>query len=61
MVKFKITPYTKEGNIMLVREETKTPSPGLPPTYSSVILMNDDEINDLMKVLQEYGDQRRNS
>ena len=55
MVKFKITPYTKEGNIMLVREETKTPTEGLPPTYSSVILMNDYEIETLIEVLQDYA------
>ena len=55
MVEFKITPYTKEGNIMLVRTEQKTPTEGLPPTYSSVILMNDNDINDLIKVLQDYA------
>ena len=55
MVEFKITPYTKEGNIMLVRNEKRIPTPGLPPFTSATILMNDDEINDLIKVLQDYA------
>ena len=55
MVEFKITPYGKEGDIMLVRTKQKTPTEGLPPHTSSVILMNDNEINDLIKVLQEYA------
>ena len=55
MVEFKITPYTKEGNIMLVRHEKRIPTPGLPPFTSATILMNDYEINELIKVLQEYA------
>lgn len=59
MITFKITKYTKDGDIMVVRtEERQIKSPGLPPTNSQCILMNDSEINDLVKALQDYANKR---
>ena len=56
---FQIKEYTKNGDVMLVRFKEEKPTEGLPPIRTQTILMNDDEINDLMKVLKEYADKRR--
>jgi hypothetical protein len=61
MAFFKIKRYTKNGDVMLVRFKEQTPSPGLPSISTQTILMNDDEINDLMKVLEDYANERRNT
>jgi hypothetical protein len=57
-IEFKITNYGDAG-IMLVRENWYNPPvPGLPPSYSQVILMDKEEINLLMYTLGSYADKR---
>ena len=54
MTEFKVTEFTKDGHLGVVRIK-KQEIKGLPPTSSQVILMDRDEINDLIKVLQDYA------
>jgi hypothetical protein len=49
---FKIMPYGDNGDFMLVRlKERDKKSKGLPPTVSQCIMMNNSEIEDLIKCL----------
>ena len=54
MTEFKVTEFTKDGHLGVVRIK-KQEIKGLPPTSSQVILMDRNEINDLIKVLQDYA------
>jgi len=61
---FRISKYTKDGDIMLnYFKELKGGGmrTGLPPITSQTIMMNEDEINDLIKVLQDYANEGRNT
>jgi hypothetical protein len=50
---FDIRDYGKAG-VMLIRIQEKQKSPGLPPTVSQCIIMEEDEIDHLMEVLNAY-------
>ena len=55
MIKFKITPYGKENDIMLVgTKETEKKIDGLPPTWSQVITMKSDDLDNLIEVIYAY-------
>jgi hypothetical protein len=61
MTDFKIKHFT-DDLIILVREKEHVPKiQGLPPTSSQCILMNPDELELLLKVLQDYANERRNT
>ena len=60
MVKFKISPYGENGDFMLTREEEVDWGKGLPPTNSSTIMMNEQDITLLMETLKRYAYERRN-
>jgi hypothetical protein len=61
MAFFRISKYTDEGDIMLNHfKEVKNAGGGLPPMSSQTIMMNENEIDDLIKVLTEYANERRN-
>ena len=59
MINFEIKNY---GNnvVMLVRTKSIEPSKGLPPTSSQCIIMDDSDVNILMRTLEEYANERRN-
>lgn len=60
MVEFSIRPCNDLGEVMLVRKETEMyPTPGISPITSEVIIMNELEIEQLIKVLEDYADERR--
>jgi hypothetical protein len=61
MPQFKISKYTKDGDIMLVRIKESGYGNGLPPTSTQTILMNEYEIDDLIEELKEYANERRNT
>jgi hypothetical protein len=59
MAFFKINRYTNEGDIMLNHfKEVKNAGNGLPPISSQTIMMNENEIDELIKVLTEYANER---
>jgi hypothetical protein len=60
MITFNIKEYAS-GKIILARHKPHDPPiEGLPPSSSQAILMESDEVETLLKVLQDYADQRRN-
>jgi hypothetical protein len=61
MPTFKILRYTDNGDIMLSRtKENEHAGGGLPPTTSQVIMMDENEIIELIKVLTQHANERRN-
>jgi hypothetical protein len=61
MSKFTIKQFGGSDDLMLVRKEkSKQPTPGLPPEHSSVVFMKQNEINELIEVLQNYAITGRN-
>jgi hypothetical protein len=61
MALFRINRYTDDGDIMLNSfKELKNAGGGLPPMTSQTIMMNEKEIDELIKVLQDYANERRN-
>ena len=60
MVKFKISPYGEDGDFILTREEKVNWGEGLPPTNSSTIMMNEQDIILLMNTLRTYANERGN-
>ena len=54
MAEFKVSEFTKDGCIGVVRIK-KQEIKGLPPSSSQVIIMDRDEVNELIKVLQDYA------
>lgn len=61
---FRINSYTKDGDVMLNRfKELKGGGigTGLPPITAQTIMMNENEIEDLIKVLTDYANERRNT
>lgn len=62
MAFFRIARYTDKGDLMLTRFKVMEKSGGgLPPMSSQTIMFNDDEVNELIKVLQNYANERRDS
>lgn len=64
MAEFEIKTYG-ENQIMLCRSENFEEKfgrviRGIPPTSSEVIFMEHDEIDELIKVLNDYANKRRN-
>ena len=59
MVTFKVRDSGPQ--ILVIREEEYIPRiQGLPPTSTQCIILEHDELNDLIKVLQDYANENRN-
>ena len=50
--------YTPEILCLIRTEKVDPPIKGLPPTHSYSIVMNPNEINDLLKVLNDYANKK---
>ena len=57
---FDIRDYGEAG-VMLIRIQERPKSIGLPPTVSQCIIMENDEIDNLMEVLNNYANKNRDS
>ena len=54
--------YGNDGSLMLVRiKDNEHKSSGIPPTVSQTLFINESEIEQLMKVLQNYVNTKRDS
>lgn len=60
MITFNIKEYASDKIILVRNKPHDPPIEGLPPSSSQSILMDADEIETLLKVLQDYANQRRN-
>lgn len=59
---FRIAEYTDKGDVMLIRFKVmEKAGGGLPPMSSQTIMFNNEELNELIKVLQDYANERRDS
>jgi hypothetical protein len=58
---YEIKVYAPDMICLIRTEKMEKPIKGLPPTYSYSIVMNPNEIDDLMRVLNDYADKRRNT
>jgi|CryBogDrversion2_7_1035282.scaffolds.fasta_scaffold40522_3 hypothetical protein len=58
--KFEVKDWSKDMVALVHTEKYDPPIKGLPPTRSHVIVMDPNEVNDLIKVLQKYANERRN-
>lgn len=57
--KFHIENWSKDMVALIHTEKYDPPIKGLPPTKTNVIVMGPDEINELIKVLQNYANKDR--
>ena len=57
MIKYEIRDYGNAG-LMLVRIESREPTEGLPPTFSSCIIFQPEELSLLMETLKDYANKR---
>ena len=61
MADFTIQEYGDEGNLTLTRRvEREKKIQGLPFTVSSSIFLNNNDIDELIKVLKDYANERGN-
>lgn len=50
-----------DGTLALISTENyEPPIKGLPPTKTSVIVLSPEDLDDLLKVITDYANQRRN-
>jgi hypothetical protein len=51
---FEIRDYGYDGDVMLIRIQETNRGAGIPPTWSQIIMMPKDELEQLMKAINAY-------
>lgn len=58
---FKIEEWSENTLAIISSEAYEPPIKGLPPSKTSFILLNSEDIDNLLKVLNDYANKRRNT